>query len=256
MEILEIKGLTKRFGGLIAVNDVSFSVGEGEIFAIIGPNGAGKTTLFNLICGLYPADGGEICLREKGITSLKTHERCKIGIGRTFQTPRMFGEMTVLENFLIGAHSLTRSEVIAAGLRFRFVKREETRITEKARTLLKFLSMEGIESETVKNLPFGNERFLEIGRALMADPKLLLLDEPGAGLNTFEIRQLIEKLREIKEKGITILLIEHDMELVMGIADRIIVLNFGKKIAEGTPEEIKTNKDVVTSYLGEEYSND
>jgi branched-chain amino acid transport system ATP-binding protein len=256
MKILEVKGLTKHFGGLTAVHNVSFSVDEGEIVAIIGPNGAGKTTLFNLISGLLSADHGKIFLKVKPIQDLRAHERCKMGIGRTFQTPRVFGEMTVLDNFLIGAHPLTRSEVIVAGLRFPSVKREETQITEKARGLLKWLSMDSIESKIVKNLPFGNERFLEIGRALMADPTLLLLDEPGGGLNTFEIEQLKEKLREIRKKGVTILLIEHDMELVMGIAERIIVLNFGTKIAEGTPEEIKTNKDVIMSYLGEEYFND
>lgn len=256
MKILEIENLIKAFGGLIAVDHVSFSVDKEEIIAIIGPNGAGKTTIFNLISGLYSADGGTICLEGKPIGHLKTHERCKIGIGRTFQTPRIFGEMTVLDHFLIGGHSLIKSEVIASGLKFPSVRKEETRIAKKARDLLSWLSMDVMESGMVKNLPFGNERLLEIGRALMTDPKLLLLDEPGAGLNTFEIKELTERLEEIRKRGVTIILVEHDMELVMAIADRIIVLNFGKKIAEGTREQITTNKDVIMSYLGEKNLND
>lgn len=256
MEILEIKGLTKKFGGLTAVNNLNFEVDEGDIFCIIGPNGAGKTTIFNLISGIYSADGGDIVFKGKSIKCLKTYERCKLGFGRTFQAPRIFGEMTVLDNMLIGAHSLTKSEVISTGLRFPFMKREEKWMKGKALGILKILSLDREESELAKNLPFGKERLLEVGRTLMGDPTLLLLDEPGAGLNTFEIKKLLEKLYEIQKRGITIVIIEHDMEIVMAIASRIVVLNFGNKIAEGPPEDIKVNKDVISSYLGEEYLHD
>jgi branched-chain amino acid transport system ATP-binding protein len=254
--LLEVRGLKKRFGGLYAVADLEFHVDAGEIVSIIGPNGAGKTTMFNLITGLYEPDDGEILFDGQSVGGLKPNQITKLGIARTFQTVHLFPNMTVLENAMVGQHSRTRAGVLGAVLMpiLPAVRREEERIREKARDALSFFGNRLVGyrfDQPASVLSYANRRRLEIARAMATEPKLLLLDEPTAGMNpreTEELTHLIARLRG--ERGFTIAVIEHDMRVVKGVSDRVIALDYGRKIADGTYEEVAHNEQVIEAYLG------
>jgi branched-chain amino acid transport system ATP-binding protein len=250
--ILEIKGLTKIFGGLTAINNIDMSVTRGSITAVIGPNGAGKTTLFNIIAGVIPPDKGEIIFNGKRLNGTSPPERVKLGIARTFQHVLLFKDMTVLENIMAGRHSRTGSGFLSSGLRLPAMRREEDEIALDAAHYLNLVEQGRYGSQMASEIPLGQQKLAAIGRALAGEPKLLLLDESGAGLNAIEKRGLSDLIKRIRDMGITIILVEHDMELVMGTSDRVIVLDYGEKIAEGTPSEIQKNRRVISAYLGED----
>jgi branched-chain amino acid transport system ATP-binding protein len=259
MAILSVKKLTKSFGGLTAVSNVSMEINRGELVGLIGPNGAGKTTLFNLLTGVYVPSSGTIILDTKGksisLGGLKPYTICKNGLARTFQNIRLFKDLTVLDNVRIAMHKNVKYGMISSFFHLPSYRREEVELTEKSMELLKILELDHKRDELARNLPYGEQRHLEIARALATDPTLLLLDEPAAGMNPAETSQLTELIEWIrKEFDLTILLIEHDMSLVMKICERIYVLDYGMVIANGTPEEIKTNKRVIEAYLGEDLS--
>ncbi len=249
--LLEARGVTKTFGGLVAVNRVDFTVPSESIVSLIGPNGAGKTTFFNVIAGLYRPSAGTITFVGQDITGRKPHEIAHLGIARTFQSIRVFANMTALENVLIGMHSHLTADPVRIVLGSPSVAAEETGAHRNARDLLAFVGLKGREDEMAKNLAYGDQRRLEIARALALRPKLLLLDEPAAGMNPEEARRLMEFIRRLrKELRLTVLLIEHQMRVVMGVADRVTVLDHGEQIAEGTPDEIRRNPRVIEAYLG------
>lgn len=250
MRILEAKGITKSFGGLTAVNNVDFHIDEGEIVSLIGPNGAGKTTFFNLITGIYEPTKGEVYFLGEKLKKSKPYEITKLGIGRTFQNIRLFSSMTVLENVMIGQYCRTSANLFSAIIKTPRAAKEEKEVKEKALEILDFLDLTDVKDEIAVSLPYGHQRRVEIARALATEPKLLLLDEPAAGMNTGEKVEMTELIKKIRDKGYTILVIEHDMKLVMGISDRIVVLDYGNKIAEGLPEEIQKNERVIAAYLG------
>lgn len=256
-EILEIDNLVMTFGGLRAIDGVSMHIDEGEIAALIGPNGAGKTTIFNCITGVHKPTEGKVKIRNRDgrveeIQGLKPNViNCK-GLARTFQNIRLFNNMTVLENVMIGRHNSLKAGVFAAIIRNAITREEEQRVIEESYTILKKLNLDTYVNETAKNLPYGEQRRLEIARALATDPFMLLLDEPVAGMNAQETKELEETINIIRDQEhITILLIEHDMSLVMDVSERIYVLDYGRLIAEGNPHEIKKNPDVIKAYLGE-----
>ncbi len=248
--ILEVDAVTLRFGGLTALDDVSFEIREGEILGLIGPNGAGKTTCFNVTTGVYRPTTGEVRFQGQSLTSLKRHKITQLGIARTFQNIRLFNVMTALENVLVGADAQHSTGLLSALFRLPRHRVEEAQGHEQALELLRFMGMENQADELAANLPYGYQRRLEIARAMATNPKLLCLDEPAAGFNPAEKQNLMELIRRIRDRGYTVLLIEHDMRLVMGVTDRIVVLEFGRKIAEGTPAEIRDNPSVVAAYLG------
>lgn len=251
MPILEASNLRKEFDGLVAVNDVSFTVDSDEIAAIIGPNGAGKTTIFNLLSGVLRATSGVVKYNGQVISGLKPYQITPLGIVRTFQNVGLFQNMTTLENVMTGHHTRARPRMLTAAMRLPGFFQKEQATMEYALRLLDFVGLEEKANLMAGQLPYGQQRLLEIARALATEPKLLLLDEPAAGLNLKETAELSRLIRRIQRQGVTIILVEHDMRLVMEIADRIIVLDRGQKIAEGTPEEIRNNQRVIVAYLGE-----
>lgn len=250
--ILEVKNLTKRFGGIVAVNDVSFSVEQGKIVALIGPNGAGKTTLFNMISSVLPPTEGEVWFFSEKLNGVPVHQLAYKGLTRTFQNLQVFGNMTVLENVMLGVHPHMKTNVFNAAFKFPIVKSDEERAKELAMNALKKVGISHVANQKAGNLPYGLQKLLEIARAIVSEPKLVLLDEPMAGLNDGESTKLSNILLDMKKDGYTFLFVEHDMNTVMKIADKIVVIDFGNKIAEGTPEEIKRNPRVIAAYLGEE----
>lgn len=250
--VLEIKNVTKSFGGITALKNVSFTVEKGQIYGLIGPNGAGKTTMFNCITNIFEPTEGEIYFNGENITKLKSYKITEKGICRTYQNIRLFSQMTAIQNVMVGGHSRISSGVFRSVFRTKSQKQEEKKLRERAEQLLELVGLGDIGDQFAENLAYGQQRRLEIARALASNPSLLLLDEPAAGMNETETDNLFDLIKKIQSMGITVLIIEHDMPLVMRLCDRITVLNFGEKLAEGTPIEIQNNEAVIEAYLGSE----
>jgi len=255
-KLLEVDDVTIKFGGLTALDSVSFDIKRGEILGLIGPNGAGKTTCFNVMTGVYQATSGQVRLDGRALGKMKRHQITKLGMARTFQNIRLFKTMTVLENVMVGADARSRVGLLNALFRTPLHRHTEAAAKARARELLDLVGIRADEDELAANLSYGDQRRLEIARAMATEPKLLCLDEPAAGFNPAEKQRLMELIRKVRDAGYTVLLIEHDMRLVMGVTDRIVVLEFGRKIAEGTPAEIRENPAVIAAYLGVEEDDD
>lgn len=249
--MLSLQRITKTFGGVTALEDVSFNVKRGAITGVIGPNGAGKTTLFNIATGLYSQDAGDVYLGEQNISRLPPERLARLGVVRTFQNVELFGQMTVLENVMVGLHTKSKSGIFSCAFKLPGQIREEKSIRSRALKWLEYTGIADLAVMTAGSLPFGKGRLLEIARALASEPRIVLMDEPAAGLNSRETMGLAELIKKIKDSGITIVLVEHDMELVMDVCDAVVVLNLGRKLAEGTPRDIQENSEVIAAYLGD-----
>lgn len=252
MAILEVKNVSQEFGGLLALDRLNIAVEKGEIFGLIGPNGAGKTTLFNLITGIYRPTSGEVLFEGRPIGGLKPHRIAEAGIGRTFQNIRLFKKLSALDNVRIGMHSVSKAGFVSAMIYAPWARKHERLTVEKSQELLELVGLGDKAIELAGSLPYGEQRCLEIARAMALNPSLILLDEPAAGMNATEKEELLRLIRKIREMGVTVLLVEHDMNVVMNICHRIAVLDYGRKIAEGAPELIKNDQRVIESYLGVE----
>jgi len=249
--VLRVSDITQVFGGLTALDNVSLTVRKGDITGVIGPNGAGKTTLFNIVTGIYEQTTGTVHLDDRNISGFAPERLARLGMVRTFQNIELFGQMTVLENVMVGLHTQSRSGILACAFKLPGNIREERAIREKAMQWLDFVGIADMARIQAANLPFGKGRLLEIARAMALEPRIILMDEPAAGLNSRETAELALLIRKVRESGITVALVEHDMELVMDVCDHILVLNLGRKLAEGTPREIQENPAVIAAYLGE-----
>lgn len=249
--MLELRDITCIFGGLTALDKVSFSIRSGEITGVIGPNGAGKTTLFNIVSGIYSLTSGQVFLDGRDISGLPPDQLARLGLVRTFQNIELFGQMTVLENVMVGLHTKSHCGLLSCALKLPWQLAEERRIRRRALELLDYVGIAALAEQPAASLPFGKGRLLEIARALALEPQLMLMDEPAAGLNSRETWELGELIRKIRDSGVSVVLVEHDMELVMDVCDAIIVLNLGQKLAEGTPRQIQDDVAVIAAYLGE-----
>jgi branched-chain amino acid transport system ATP-binding protein len=254
MPLLEVQKLTKTFGGVTAVHDLDFEIEKGQIVGLIGPNGAGKTTVFNMITGTFRPTRGRVIFTDTDITGLKTYDIVRLGLTRSYQQTLLFGEMTVMENLLLGFHLKSGIGFCGAVLNTVSTRRKEKHLLEKATKIAHLFDLDHVLHERAQNLPHGYQKALGVGIAWAADPELLLLDEPVTGMNLEETSQMLHKIQELNAQGVTIFLVEHDMQLVMNVCERVVVLNYGRKIADGTPKEICENKEVIAAYLGAKYA--
>ncbi len=250
--LLDVRGLSKHFGGILALNQVSFNLEKGSVTSLIGPNGAGKTTFINVVTGIHAPDSGEVNFQGKDLAGMEAHLIASKGIGRTFQLVELFGSLSVLENTMVGSHTNSRASMLSCGFALPSARKEESRIRDEAMASLVLVGLEKRASDPISKLPLGERKLVGVARALSMKPKFLMLDEPAGGLAAHEIKKLIELIHQLVSRGLTILVVEHNMPFIMSLSEKVIVLNEGGKIAEGTPQEVRTNEKVIKAYLGEE----